>query len=101
MNEEIEQLKKTVAILRADVNMANAALIAIAAALEKGPLQSLHAFDLLAEIEIANTLASPLASDWLHLLSSARDQMEGRFHQAIEIYEARVEPNTDTGQHPA
>jgi len=100
MNEEIEQLKQTVATLRADVNMANSALIAIAAALEKGPLQSLHAFDLLAEVEIADTLAAPLADEWPQLLSSARDRMEGRFHTAIEIYEARVEPSTDKDRPP-
>ena len=88
MNEEFEQLKQTVAILRADVNMANAALIAIAAALEKGPLQSLCAFDLLAEEEIANRLAEPVSCDWPPLLSAASDRMRDRFHKAMAIFDA-------------
>lgn len=88
MNDKnkLDRLEKAVLQLRADLNIANITIVALAAALPI-PVVALAAFHGLAEQAEADALASPAEEGWLSLLSESRNRMESRFHHALELFD--------------
>lgn len=93
MNEKptLEGLEKSVQQLRADMKMANAAIVALAAALPR-PLDAMTAFHWLAEQAESDLLASTHGDEWLSVISGSRSAMTDRLDLALAIFDEANSP---------